>query len=73
MQQDIIHEPGRCVWKHQCGMGPQGYYDCLNNTMADVVTDPDMMTLLEQTCPNLVDGPDNTTVCCDMDMVSWQI
>jgi hypothetical protein len=62
--------PGMCIWKSQCGPGVNsGIFDCYNNTQAEIVTDPEMMTMLQDTCPSLVQGPDNTTTCCDKKIV----
>eukprot|EP00042_Codosiga_hollandica_P056108 m.801614 g.801614 ORF g.801614 m.801614 type:complete len:1472 (+) comp59272_c0_seq61:311-4726(+) len=67
----IIHEPGRCVWYGQCGLGSQGYYDCLNNSLAATNPDPTFYALLVETCPYLaLGGIDNSPVCCDYNMLN---
>ena len=70
----LIHEPGRCVMKYQCGASSApggGLYDCVNNSLADPVDNTTaFFTLLQSTCPMLANVPD-PHVCCDISMVTF--
>lgn len=63
---EIIKKPGYCMMYDECALNTDvdKNVNCFSNTPAKVLADKKGLEILQEFCPYLYTGPNNTTTCC---------